>query len=207
MTEMTYDSLVSDVEVYADRSDTPFTDQIPKFITLAETRIATEVHGLGYKRFVTSTFPQDQPAVQKPVRWRETVSISIGVGLNLNEHKHIFYRGYPYCRAFWPLSTDTGEPRYYSDYDYEHWLIVPTPNLSYPVEITYHERPLPLSTTNQQNWTTKYAPQLILYATLLEAAPFLKRDPQGWQGFYDRAAAAITNEDRRRMIDESAERR
>lgn len=209
MSEMTYASLVNDVQTYIDRSDTPFTSQIPSFISLAENRIASEIHALGYKRFVTTTFAQDVPVVDKPIRWRETVSISVGTGTTQSSQKFLFYRGYQYCRTFWPLVTSTGEPRYYADYDYDHWLITPTPNRAYEAEIVYHERPLQLSDSNQQNWSTKFAPQLLLYATLLETAPFLMSDERlpMWQALYDRAAAGITNEDKRRMIDESDSRR
>lgn len=209
MTVMTFSSLKADVQQYADRSDSPFVDQIPKLVALAELRIATEVHALGYRKFGTTTFEAGQPVSQKPSSWRETVSISIGVGTGQNEHKHIFYREYQYCRRYWPLSTQTGEPRYYSDYDFEHWLVVPTPDRDYASEVAYHERPIPLSEDVQQNWTTKYAPQLILYATLLEAQPFLMRPERTaeFQSLYDRAASAITNEEKRRLLDDASARK
>jgi hypothetical protein len=84
--------------------------------------------------------------------------------------------------------------------DYENWYIAPIPLAGYAAEIIYHERPTPLSSVNQTNWTTQYAPQLLLYGSLLEAMPFLKngeRIPE-FQQLYDRALLMLAKEDERR---------
>ena len=99
-------------------------------------------------------------------------------------------------------------PYYYSDYDYEHWFICPTPDLQYSFELQYYERPEPLSSTKQTNWTTQYAPQVLLYATLMEAMPWLKtseRIPE-FQALYTQALSSITKEDQERIIDSAAVR-
>jgi hypothetical protein len=55
---------------------------------------------------------------------------------------------------------------------------------------------------------TEYAPDLLLYATLLEATPFLKKDErmQTWQALYDRAAQALNGEDLKRITDRTSNR-
>lgn len=195
---MTYSQLVEDVKQYAERFDQPFITQIPRFIALAENRIASEVRGLGYVRYTTGAFTQDDPVLQKPARWRETSS-----WFYLKDGKVVFLkqRGYSYVRAYWPDLTLSDDPVYYCDYDYEHLLVVPTPAEPYAFELAFFERPLPLSESNQTNWTTQYAPQLLLYAALIEAQPFLKRPERiaEFQGLFDRAAAAVTNEAQRRL--------
>ncbi len=114
---MTYDSLVADIIAYAERSsDTSFIDRVPRFIALCENRLAVEVRGLGILQTVTGTLAS--AVMDKPVRWRETRNFSILVGA---ERRFIFERSYEYCRAFWPDSSLTAEPRYYADYDYEHF--------------------------------------------------------------------------------------
>jgi hypothetical protein len=102
-------------------------------------------------------------------------------------------------------SDTTGTPEFYADYDYEHFFITPTPNITYTGELTYHERPQPLSTENQTNWTTRYAPQLLLYATLLEAQPFLKRADriQEFAQLYTQAVQSVKTEDNSRESDSS----
>lgn len=193
---LTYDSLLTDVATYCERSDAPFISQIPRFLMLAEVRLATEARGLGYQKYVTGTLTAGTMA--KPARWRETVSFNITAN---SERIFLLPRTYDYCRAFAPNPAATGTPRYYSDYEYEHYLIVPTPAASLPCEIAYYERPEPLSSTNQTSWTTQYAPQLLLYAVLLEAQPFLKRPDlaQTWQAAYDRSLQGIAQETARRI--------
>jgi len=200
---LTYDSLVTDIKTYVDRSDAPFTTQVPRFIMLAENRIASEVRGLGYRKVVVGAMEAENPVIVKPVRWRETVSINFGTGTLNNIRNFLKLRTYEYCRSYWPDSSVTGEPKYYSDYNYDNYLVVPTPATAYPFELVYHERPLPLSEDNQTNWTTEYAPQLLLYACLLEAVPFLKNyevQPM-WQAMYDKAAAGISQEDMAHVTD------
>ena len=201
MTAMTYNSLVQDLQDYCERSDEPFENQIPRFIMLAENRIASESKPLGFLRVMGGTLNGN--VLVKPVRWRKTRSFSLLIGA---ERKYLYERGYEFCRSYWPDSSKVDVPYYYADYDYEHFFIAPTPDLQYAFELQYYERPEPLSTVNQTNWTTQYAPQLLTYATLMEAMPFLKtseRIPE-FQALYDRALAAIVKEDQSRSIDAAA---
>ena len=200
---MTYDSLLSDVELYANNSSADFIAQIPRLVMMAENRIASEVRGLGLQRYATGALSQDDPTLAKPSRWRETVSINLTTSTG---RVFLQQRSYDYCRAFWPDPTLTEEPRYYADYDYEHFFLVATPDSDYPFELAYYERPEPLSDTTQTSWTTQYAPQLLLYATLLEAQPFLKNPDQAKQfmELYKQAVAQLGQEDVRRVQDRAA---
>lgn len=195
-TAMTYDSLLLDISTYAERTDEPFTTQRERFIMLAENRIASEVRGLGSQKYVTGTL--DSATFAKPERWRETISFNITTA---EGRKFLKLRTYDYCRAFWPNPAQTDEPRYYADYEYEHFLVVPTPAQAYSFELAYYERPEPLSEANQTNWFTQYAPQMLLYATLLEAQPFLKRPERiaEFQNLYDRALQGLAQETSRRI--------
>lgn len=196
---MTYGSLKQDIQTYAERSDSPFVDQIPRFIMLAENRIASEVRGLGYLRFVNGTMGTGDNTIEKPVRWRETGCFSITTAAG--EVIFLTQRGYTFCRSYWPKASLTDVPKHYGDYAYEHFVIVPTPNSNYSFELGYFERPEPLDDTNQTSWTTQYAPQLLLYASLLEAQPFLKLTQRiaEFQALFDRAAAAVQAEAERRI--------
>lgn len=198
---LTYDSLLADVETYAERTDTPFVSQIPRFVMMAENRLASEVRGLGLQKYAKGTLAG--AVLAKPNRWRETVSFNLSAS-----GKRVFLqpRSYDYCRAFCPDSAVTGVPRYYADYEYEHYLVVPTPSQAYEFELAYYERPEPLSTNVQTNWITQYAPQLLLYATLLEAQPFLKRSERiaEFQALYDRALQGIAQETARRISGDRA---
>lgn len=197
----TYASLKSDIATYAERNDAPFITQIPNFILLAENRLASEVKTLGFQRVVSGVLNSN--TLVKPARWRRTRSFSI---LSGGERVYLFERSYEYCRTYAPDASANGVPRYYADYDYEHYFIAPTPDQNYAFELNYYELPEPLSDANQSNWTTRYAPQLLLYASLLEAQPFLKMPERiaEFQGLYDRALQAVMKEDVDRIRDASS---
>ena len=203
---MTYDSLLVDVRRYLERGFTAESDrlvyeQLPRLITLGERRIARELKVQG---FITAVQTQLQPGVAvypQPDRWRVTVCMSV-------DNTPILARSYEYLRNYWPDESQTAAPAYYADYDYSHWLIAPTPATAQTLEILFYQQPRLLGEDVQTNWLTEYAPDLLLYAALLEATPFLKNDErlQTWQGMYDRAAQALNGEDLKRIMDRTANR-
>lgn len=213
-TTMTFTTLQQDVRRYLERGTTYASDpvvfeQIPRLINLAERRIARELKVQGFINVVSGTLQSGVAVYSKPDRWRDTVSINIGTGANNNTRKVLLSRVYEYLLSYWPDRTATAQPIFYSDYDYTHWLIAPTPNADYPFEVLYYELPPLLDDVVQTNWLTDYAPQLLLYGTLLEATPFLKNDERipVWQNMYDRAAAMLNGEDLAKILDRSAVRK
>jgi hypothetical protein len=212
-TTMTFTTLQEDVRRYLERGSTYASDpivyeQIPRLINLAERRIARELKVQGFINIVSGTLQSGVAVYDKPDRWRDTVSINIGTGVNNNTRKVLFTRAYEYLLSYWPDRTATDLPIFYADYDYNHWLIAPTPNADYPFEVLYYELPPLLDDAVQTNWLTEYAPQLLLYGTLLEATPFLKNDERipVWQNMYDRAAAMLNGEDLTKILDRASVR-
>ena len=213
-TTMTFTTLQQDVRRYLERGATLAEDaivyeQIPRLINLAERRIARELKIQGFINVVTDTLIVGQSVYQKPDRWRDTVSINIGTGASHNVRKFLFTRDYEYLRSYWPNESLTEEPVFYAVYNYTNWLILPPPDEAYPFEVLYYELPVLLDDENQTNWLTDYAPQVLLYASLLEATPFLKNDDRipVWQQMYDRSAAMLNGEDLAKILDRSAVRK
>ena len=213
-TTMTFETLKQDVQRYLERGATLAADpivyeQIPRLINLAERRIARELKVQGFIAVVTDTMVPGQSVYAKPDRWRDTVSINIGTGPAKANRTTLFTRDYEYLRSYWPDESQTDTPLFYADYNYDNWLVAPTPDEAYPFEVLYYELPPLLDDSTQTNWLTEYAPQLLLYGTLLEATPFLKNDERigTWQQYYDRAAAMLNGEDLAKILDRSATRK
>ena len=210
-TALTFNSLQSDVRAYLERgqiTDTTVYGQIPRLINLAERRMARELKVQGFINVVASVMVAGNNVIDKPDRWRETVSINFGSGTNLDQRTQLFPRSYEYIRFYWPDDALTSQPEFYADYDYKHWVVAPTPDVAYPFEIVYYELPALLDAQNTTNWLTEYAPNALLYATLLEASPFLKDDErlQTWTGMYDRALSALNGEDLHKVMDRNVAR-
>ena len=72
------------------------------------------------------------------------------------------------------ISDVAGQPRYFTVFGDEIEL-APTPDDAYTVEMVYRKNIPPLA-TNDPNWLLAQAPDLYLYGTLLETAPYLKED-------------------------------
>ena len=213
-TTMTFETLKQDVQRYLERgatlaSDAVVYEQIPRLINLAERKIARELKIQGFINIVSDTLTVGQSVYPKPDRWRDTVSINIGTGTGNTQRTPIFARSYEYLRSYWPDEALRDTPLFYADYNYQNWLIAPTPDVAYPIEILFYELPQLLDDITQTNWLTEYAPQVLLYATLVEATPFLKNDERipVWQNMYDRAAAMLNGEDLGKILDRAAVRK
>jgi hypothetical protein len=170
---------------------------------LAEQVIASQIKFLGNLTVNTSTMIIGTSIVQKPARWHKSVSMNITVA---GVRQPVLLRKYEYIRSYWPNPASTGTPLYYCDYDYTNWLIGPTPDAAYNFEVLYYDRSQPLDSSNQTNWFTIYAPQALLYGSLLQAMPFLKNDQRlaFFQQQYDLVIATLTTEDKLRIADRQA---
>ena len=200
---MTYDSLVENIQSYLERSDPATIEKIPLFIMLAEQVIASQIKFLGNMTVNTSNMVTGENVIAKPARWHKTVSVNVTVA---GRREPVFNRRYEYLREYWPDPAATDVPKFYCDYDYTHWMVAPTPTLAYDFEVLYYERVQPLDSSNQTNWFTIYAPQALLYGSLLQAMPFLKNDDRVpmWQGQYKLIMDILTAEDKLRIADRQA---
>lgn len=207
----TYTSLFRDIQQYMDRGgveDTTVYDQIPRFIMRAQQRLIKEAPSLISSSPLTYTLQIGQPIIAKPTGWRQTDSFNIGTGTLFNTRKQVYYRTYEWCRIYWPDPTvvdATQPPLYYSDYDFEHFFICPTPALAYPFEIIVQADAEPLDGSNQVNYFTKKAPDLLLHASLLEAATFLANPAKQAveQAHYDRLLQGYGVESKDQQTDAS----
>jgi hypothetical protein len=200
---MTYDSLVEDIQQYLERTDDATIAQIPRFIMLAEQVIASQIKFLGNLTVNTSNMVIGAATIDKPARWHKTISMNVTVS---GKRQPVFLRKYEYLREYAPDPSVEGVPKFYADYDYTHWLVAPTPDTAYDYEVLYYERVQPLDSSNQSNWFTTYAPQAMLYGSLLQAMPFLKNDERisMWQQQYDLIINTLKSEDVQRIGDRQA---
>ena len=196
---LTYDSLVETTLQYLERSDAATREQIPTFITMCEFEIAQQIKTLGQMQVVESVMNAGNNVIAKPARWRKTVSFNV---VNDQGRQPVFLRKYEYIKSYTPDSGTEGLPVYYGDYDYEHWIVAPTPDEDYLFEVLFYERLAPLSSDNQTNWLTQNAPNAMLFGTLLQAMPFLKNDQRTiFQQKYDQAMQSLKAEDVTRVAD------
>ena len=191
----TYDNLVADVISYMERDDAGFVAQIPNLIGLAESAIAAELKTLLQLTVVETTLAVNQVILNKPARWRKTVSMKVNGA-------PILLRSQDYVAQYQSEST-AGTPKYYAEYDYNNFAIAPAPAADSDVEIIYYSEIQPLDSSNQTNLFTRECPQAMLFGTLLQAQGYLKALDKlpVWKSYYTDSLAALKKEDNSRRID------
>lgn len=201
---LTYDNLTSAVQQYLERNDAAVVNQIPTFIMLAEFEIAEEIKTLGQLTVNQFSVNAGSNVIAKPGLWRKTVSMNV-VDPSTGYKTPVLLRKYEYCIAYNTTGALTGDPQFYADYDYYNWYITPTPAAATNMEVLYYQRIPPLASDNQSNWLTNYAPNALLYGTLLQAVMFLKDDQRViFQQKYSEAIQALKAEDVTRVADRQA---
>ncbi len=200
---MTYQSLCKSVLQWLERSDQAVVDALPIFISMAEFEIAQQLKTLGQTRVAQSEMTAGNPVIKKPARWRKTVSMNLIDG---EKKKTVLLRKYEYIKTYSDDVNSAGLPLYYADYDAEHWIVGPTPDKNYEFETIFYERISPLSSSNQTNYLTQNAPNLILWGTLVQAGIFLKNEQitATFQKKYELALMSLKAEDVSRVGDRSA---
>jgi hypothetical protein len=193
--QMTYDNLIADVIAYMERDDPGFIAQIPSLIGLAESAIAAELKTLLQLTVVETTLAVNQVVLNKPARWRKTVSMKVN-------GQPLLLRSQDYVAQYQAEST-SGVPKYYAEYDYNNFAFAPAPAAASPVEIIYYSLIQPLDSTNQQNLFTRECPQAMLFGTLLQAQGYLKALDKlpVWKSYYTDSLNALKKEDNARRVD------
>ena len=94
-----------------------------------------------------------------------------------------------FIREYTPAATTTGLPKYYARFDVDNFIVAPTPNSNYAIELHYYYRPTSLTagTDSGTTWLSTNAPYALLYGSLVEAYNYMKGEPdviQNYNGLY-----------------------
>ena len=209
-TTFTFDLLNSSVAAYFSRNDAAFLANIPLAIALGQHRLARDLEVLGTEKVITDTFNGDaltSGIVAKPADWLEPCEFMVGTNLTgatgYNTTQSVKFRRYSYLRSIYPNSKVSGTPRFYADYDYWNWLVMPLPDQAYPFEVRYRAIPVMLDAGNQQNFFTRRVPDVLLYACLLEQALFVKNQDMiaELEGMYAERMNSVDKQALRNMSD------
>lgn len=201
-----YDKLVTAVKDVAEDTDTEFESFIDVSIANAEKRLQDELDLKGLSANTEKTTFAGLRTVFKPEGYRLTHNVFL---VDADGVEHLLKLGSAdYLRDYWPSSTETAQPRYFAtDYDFEQYLLAPTPDAAYTLRIDAELDITPLSSTNQTNFFTSRTPNALYYATMVEQSTFMKawNEMQVWDRLYANARDGLNNMGRRdRNVDGSS---
>ena len=105
----------------------------------------------------------------------------------------------------YPTRSSDGKPHFIGR-EGSNFIFGPYPDSTYTIKGIYYARLTALSDSNTTNWFTTNAPDLLLFASLLEAEPFIKNDERMvlWQTKYDQIVSQVTAEDQREQYSGSS---
>jgi hypothetical protein len=168
----TLTTLKQSVQDWTENDETTFVNELDFFIKNAEERIFKTVDLDYFRKNVEGTATSGNKFLQKPVDYLATFSLSlVSSGSNI----FLLQKDVNFIQEYNPDPTVTGTPKYYAQFDVSNFILAPTPNADFAVELHYYYRPTSLTTDpNGTTWISTNAPDALLYGTLVEAYTFMK---------------------------------
>lgn len=143
---------------------------IDTVIRQAEQRIYLDVQIPVLKKNVGGTFTSGNRYLSTPADYLATYSIAVNNG---GTYEYLLPKEVEFIREAFPSVSTTGVPRFYAIFDEDTFIIGPTPDSDYPVELHYYYEPESIvdATTT---WLGNNAESLLLYACIVELYTYLK---------------------------------
>jgi len=180
---MTYAELVAKIRNYTEVGSEVLTSTIVDgFIRDAEFKIFREADADYAREYATSSFTANNKYLALPnssgssgtntdrralIVRSVVVTNASNIQISLEPRDDTFITEYN-------SSGDTGIPKYYATFRENAIEVAPTPSAAFVVELDYIYTPDGLSPTNTETYISVNAPELLLYACLVEAFAYLK---------------------------------
>jgi len=200
---MTFAELVAKIRNYTEVNANVLTDAIvDSMIRDAELRIFREVDADYAREYATANVNLNSPYLDLPnatstsglTSTRRAIIVRSFLVFNSNNSPVTKEYVEPKDTSFifeFNSTGATGVPKYYAMWKETTLLMAPTPNLQYQVQLSYVYTPDHLSATNTTTYLSENAPELLFYATLVEAYGFLKGPMDMYKLYSDKYNVAM----------------
>jgi hypothetical protein len=171
---MNYTELTNAIKEYTDNAETTFVNNIPNFVRQTEERIYRSILIPELRKNVTTSLTTSNRFLAKPTDFLAVFSIAVVDGSS--NYSFLLPKDVNFIREAYPATATSGLPVYYSLFDGDNFLIAPTPDSTYTVQLHYYYDP-PSIVTSSTSWLGDNAETALLYGSLLEAYSFMKGEP------------------------------
>jgi len=144
---MNYSQLYQAIQDYSENTEQLFVYNIPRFVQEAEDRVYNSVQIPSLRRNVTGTLTTSNPYLSAPNDYLS--SFSLAVIRADGSYEYLLNKDVNFIRAAYPKPTSLGEPRYYALFGNQYsvpnelsFIVGPTPDASYNVELHYYYYPV-----------------------------------------------------------------
>ena len=196
---MNYTELSAAVQDYTQNYESEFVANIPLFVKQAEQRIYNTVQFPSLRKNVTGITSASNKYLSCPNDFLAVYSMAV-VDTD-GAYDFLLNKDVNFIRQAYPTPTSTGIPKYYALFgptvagstitNELSFLLGPTPNNSYTVELHYYYYPESIVTAGT-TWLGDNFDSVLLYGTLVEAYTFMKGETdmmQLYDGKYKEALA------------------
>ena len=189
---MNYSQLVAEINSYTENQYQ--TADIDTFIKQAEQRIYNTVQFPAIRKNMTGTTTTGNKYLTCPAGWLATFSLAV-IDPVTNEYSYLLNKDVNFIRAAYPSPSDQGKPEYYALFDQNTFILGPTPDNNYTMELHFYYYPESIVTAGT-TWLGDNFDSALLYGALLEAATFLKESSDQdvikvYQARYDESMALL----------------
>ncbi len=186
---MNYNQLVNEIQSYTENQFQ--TADINTFIEQAEERIYNTVQLPAIRKNVTGNTTNGNKYLTCPSDWLATFSMAVIDAAG--NYEYLLNKDVNFIRASYPLASDTGKPLYYALFDQNTFILGPTPDNGYAVELHYFYYPESIVTAGT-TWLGDNFDTALLYGALLEAYTYMKGEADvlaQYQKRYDEAMGLL----------------
>ena len=184
---MNYTELKTNIE---DICETSFTDaQLAMFTEQAEQKIYNTVQIPALRRNVTSAFTSGNQYLATPSDFLYVYSVAVEDGSG--NYNFLLNKDVNFIREAYPNASSTGLPKHYANFDDDFFIVGPTPDSTYTVELHYGYYPESIVTAGT-TWLGEEFDSALLNAALVQAARFMKAEPDIVQNYDKMFALSLT---------------
>ena len=109
-----------------------------------------------------------------------------------SNYEYLLNKDVSFIRQSFPSASTTGTPKFYAQFDDDTFIIAPTPDSNYTVELHYFYIPTSITTSSDgTSWLGTNATEALLYASLVEAYTFMKGEPDILSNYENRFKEAL----------------
>jgi len=171
-------------------TETSFVSNLPTFIVQAEDRIIKSVELPNFRKNVTGTFTASNQYLATPSDYLYPYSLAV-LDSDSN-YTYLLNTDVSFMREAYPLATTTGTPKHYAQFDDTTFIVGPTPSSNFTTELHYFYIPQSITVASDgTTWLGTNAPEVLLYASLLEAYTFMKGEPDLMMNYEKRFQEAL----------------
>lgn len=170
---LTYAQLKQAIQDYTQNTETTFVNNLPLFIRFSEERILKTVQLSLFRKNATTTATASNQYLACPSDFLAPLSLSYTVSGDKN---FVEFKDVSFIQTYNTDPSDTGQPRYYAQFDVDNFILAPTPASGYVMELHYFYRPASITAgpENGTTWLSDNAELTLLYGALVEAYIFMK---------------------------------